>query len=426
MTIERSSHVNPSWWHSNAGVMTQAADCAAATGKFLVVCREGTIVPISEAGPLDDPGMSLAASLWTYSTRQALGERDVLWFDLAINLIGIYLLAVFLILCGARYMASVAAIFLPVLLPAFVEMSPHPSQLGLTAAALCLPCAIIYVFGRRRRWPWRWLAIPVLGSAFLLAVVVTLFRQPLGFLTFAVSLGVLVMLLVRLGLRGTWVRLSLSAIVLAGVLLAPKAIFRLRDVAYGLKPSSLVEQHGTWHALFLGLGYVENPFGIKWLDSVGVESAAAVDPTATYGTARYLDTLRREYVAIVLDHPATVLRIYGEKLWIALTTPLPIGETTNGYLSSLHVPIAGVVVLLLVLTVVTSLRLPLNVFRRLLPLAVIVLGSVLFFLLQASLIAPDFRYLFPIEVPLTLWVGLLLESWARARPARIGLAGVSR
>jgi hypothetical protein len=81
-----------------------------------------------------------------------------------------------------------------------------------------------------------------------------------------------------------------------------------------------MEQHGAWHNLYIGLGVVENPFGIVWNDEYGVATVRKISPTTKYLSAEYYRILRDEYFRIVRHHPLHVVTVYLNKLIIALRT----------------------------------------------------------------------------------------------------------
>ncbi len=76
----------------------------------------------------------------------------------------------------------------------------------------------------------------------------------------------------------------------------------------------------AWHNLYIGLGVVENPFGIVWNDDDGVRAVKEVSPGTLYLSAEYYSILKRKYFEIVLHHPIDVITIYLKKVMKALTT----------------------------------------------------------------------------------------------------------
>ncbi|CUU16913.1 hypothetical protein CDS [Bradyrhizobium sp.] len=103
-------------------------------------------------------------------------------------------------------------------------------------------------------------------------------------------------------------------------ILTPYSILRARDAVFDIAPSTRMEQHGAWHNLYIGLGVVENPFGIVWNDDDGVRAVKEVSPGTLYLSAEYYSILKRKYFEIVLHHPIEVITIYLKKVMKALTT----------------------------------------------------------------------------------------------------------
>src|SRR4029453_10140462 len=54
----------------------------------------------------------------------------------------------------------------------------------------------------------------------------------------------------------------------------PRAVVAARDAAFDMQPAKMVATHGLSHTLFLGLGFVENKWGIQYDDDYGEEVAA--------------------------------------------------------------------------------------------------------------------------------------------------------
>jgi hypothetical protein len=80
--------------------------------------------------------------------------------------------------------------------------------------------------------------------------------------------------------------------------------------------------------VYLGLGYLPNPYGIRWDDTVAFEAVQREDPSAGYVTAEYEASLRRQYFAILQSDPGFVLTTYtlkGRQLVLDLmSTYLPL------------------------------------------------------------------------------------------------------
>jgi hypothetical protein len=64
-----------------------------------------------------------------------------------------------------------------------------------------------------------------------------------------------------------------------------------------------VNHHLFWHAAYLGLSYLTNPYAPVWSDSAAVEYVQALNPTAIYGGEEYEAILRSRVEEIVHLYP---------------------------------------------------------------------------------------------------------------------------
>jgi hypothetical protein len=88
----------------------------------------------------------------------------------------------------------------------------------------------------------------------------------------------------------------------------------LRDAQLGTDwARSSLASHPFWHPAYLGLGYLPNPYGIRWDDTVAAEAVQREDPSAGYVTPEYEASLRRQYFAILQRDPGFVVATYAAK-----------------------------------------------------------------------------------------------------------------
>src|SRR5690606_10265027 len=87
--------------------------------------------------------------------------------------------------------------------------------------------------------------------------------------------------------------------------------------------ASKIEQHGTAHSLYIGLGAVENSFGIKWRDEYGLQAAQKVKSDVRYLSDEYYSILKNLYIQAVISDPLEAIRIYTVKLHRALQRTSP-------------------------------------------------------------------------------------------------------
>lgn len=254
-----------------------------------------------------------------------------------------------------------------------------------------MPLAIlgIPVAGLSRRQFRLWIFIGLVGLA-----VAMLFREAIGLM------GVLAALIAVAITHGRsngvrWRSAIVHLAIVAAIILSiatPKAVLRARDVAFGIAPSTRMEQHGAWHNLYIGLGAVDNPFGLAYDDDYGIRAVAQTNPAAGFLTNEYYAILRQEYFRILLQHPLQVADVYRKKLKQALST------------------YSIWVILLIVAIVYSSGRIASRRLRRgwIVPDTVVVVSGVFVasFLGQAVLFHPSGQYLYPVKIFLLMLSGI--------------------
>jgi hypothetical protein len=100
---------------------------------------------------------------------------------------------------------------------------------------------------------------------------------------------------------------------------AMRAVQVQRDDVIGQDfTSAYPNGHLFWHAAYVGLGYLKNPYGIRPTDRAAAEAAKRQDPGAVYPTKRYEAAVRKVYLHILRRHPGFVLHGYAVKAGIVL------------------------------------------------------------------------------------------------------------
>lgn len=337
-------------WNAT-NVWLKSAECARETGAWLVICEHGKLLPISDRALADDPGHALILAVWARVADRPMTVIDVAHLNLTINLVGLLMLAATLLLLRAYIPAVVLLLFGPYVFLEWFGTSPHWALIGLSALQAILPLGVI-------AW-WRRWASPASGLCFILTGILalafaSLVREVIAQMTLIVTLGTLVWIAIF-----TWRserRLAgLLVIALAALLASQTArlTVSLRDRIYHVEPAELVATHGMSHTLFIGLGTVENKFGIRYDDSVGKEAAAKAAPDVTYLSQDYFRVMWSLYFARWSEDPLEILRIYLNKLclilgdripdffppiWLFLGLVLPIHWMANGRAGSLGNP----------------------------------------------------------------------------------------
>ncbi len=88
-----------------------------------------------------------------------------------------------------------------------------------------------------------------------------------------------------------------------------------------MQPAQRLATHGLSHTLYLGLGFVENKWGIRYDDDYGEEIANKADPPIVFGSPDYFRLMSKLYLARWAEDPLEVSRIYAEKAWRLLAVP---------------------------------------------------------------------------------------------------------
>ena len=86
-------------------------------------------------------------------------------------------------------------------------------------------------------------------------------------------------------------------------------------------PSQRLTTHGLSHTLYLGLGFVENKWGIRYDDDYGEEIADTADPPVVFCSPEYFRLMWKLYLARWAEDPIEVMRIYAAKAWLLLAVP---------------------------------------------------------------------------------------------------------
>ena len=125
--------------------------------------------------------------------------------------------------------------------------------------------------------------------------------------------------------------------VAAYLLISPLAFDGIRaysDASAHVPKAARAAGHPFWHPMYLGLGFLPNPWGIAWNDTIAADAVARVDPTAAYLSPRYESILRHLYFQIVWHDPGYVARVY------ALKAAITIHEAARRFWPALLAPFA--------------------------------------------------------------------------------------
>ena len=170
--------------------------------------------------------------------------------------------------------------------------------------------------------PWTALRACALAALAALAAATQLVRQEGSIVPTAAAIGLVVIAALaflarrstrdvdRSGLRRVALRAAAGGLLLFAANAAVQPIERWTfSRAWGTSyANTSAAAHGSGWPLYLGLGYVSNPFNIAWRDPIGQVHAQLINPNVRYGGADFQNTLLGEYVRIVIERPWLLIR----------------------------------------------------------------------------------------------------------------------
>jgi len=396
---ERYGHyadLMPSDWKAT-NVWLAAADCALERGVWLAVCEQGQLVPMSERAIADDPGHALLLGLWSMATRRHADLIDVARLNTLTDAIGLVTLAGLLFALRA-YIASIVLLWKgPIEYLGWMGTSPHWAYVGLVSLAAVLPMALAAreLGLLSRRAANRWIAA---GIVFL--TIATLMRESIGMMGLMVTAAVVIVLLVR--------RLRPAPVLLVGMLAVlafttPRWVVMARDAAFEMQKAERLATHGLSHTLYLGLGFVENRWGIRYDDDYGEEIAGKAG--IVWCSPDYFRLMWQLYLGRWAEDPVEVVRIYLEKAWMLLGTPTLYPGPPFGIVLAI-----ALVHLLAATAFGVWQRLD---FRQGLVIEGVAVAFAGLFLAQAMAALPSHSYAMPVNAFVLVLFGVIVEFFAR-------------
>ncbi len=393
--VQRYGHLSdimPSEWVAT-NIWLESTECTVSRGVWLAICTDGRLSPISEHAIADDPGHALLLSAWAAMTGRPATLVDVARLTTLLNTIGLVGLAALLFSLRAWITSILLLLKGPVEFLGWMGTSPHWAFIGMVSLAGILPLAIVTRSNRA------WIA----GGIAALAMV-TLVRESIGLMGFALTLGTLaVTALQRPRPARLLPRLTLILVLATGALLAPKWATMARDAAFPMAPAERLQTHGLSHTLYLGLGFVENKWDIRYADEHGAELAERAG--IIYCSPEYFRMMWKLYLARIVEDPVEVARIYWEKALQLLVVPTMQPGPPFGIILAIG---------LLHLLVATWLGLWRRVgFPQGLPIEAVSLAFLGLFLAQAVLALPSHMYAVPANAFILVLFGTLVEFAVR-------------
>ncbi|APG10523.1 hypothetical protein BKD09_19540 [Bradyrhizobium japonicum] len=315
LSLNEAGKLEHSW--SSAAIWVKSADCARTTKAILAICQGDRLLPIADLSAGDDPGPPLVLGLYAALSGAVATETDVSRVNTILNYVGLVSLAGLLFRLRLPFLSFLVLTVGAVIANKLHSLGPHPGHLGVACLVALLPLAILGIpsTGPSRTSWWLWMVVGLLGLA-----VGMVFREAIGLMGVVAALLALGVFCSLMKMRHMGLAHLVVLVTTVLTILTPYSILRARDAVFDIAPSTRMEQHGAWHNLYIGLGVVENPFGIVWNDDDGVRAVKEVSPGTLYLSAEYYSILKRKYFEIVLHHPIEVITIYLKKVMKALTT----------------------------------------------------------------------------------------------------------
>jgi hypothetical protein len=405
------------WGATN--VWLDSTDCAVRYGVWLAICDSGKLVPMSEHAIADDPGHAFVLDLWAMATQKRATLPDVARLNTLLDTLGLLALAGVLFAVRA-YLASLLLLWLgPVEYLGWMGTSPHWAFIGMVSLAGVLPIAIaareLGLMSRRGANAWIATGVIFLGLA-------TLVREAIGLMGVATSLSMILalMLLHRPRTGRAFVGLLFIAVLAIAAFTTPKWVVLARDLAFDMQRAQLVATHGLSHTLYLGLGFVENKWGILYYDYYGEAVAKAVDPGIVFCSPEYFQLMWKLYIGRWLEDPIEVMRIYLLKGWQLLERPTIYPGPPFGV-----VLFVGLVHFLAATLMGAWRRISFTQGLVVEGVAMIFIGL---FLAQAMAALPSHTYAMPVNAFVLVLLGVIVEFFIRAALSvmKIGGARTSR
>lgn len=395
--------IMPGDWAAT-NVWIDSTDCTLARGTWLALCEDGKLVPIGERALADDPGHALLLNGWSAATGRRATLSDVARLNTIVNTLGLLTLAG--LLMALRNWGAAAALL--VLGPAeylfWMGTSPHWSYIGMVSLAAVLPLALLAraegLLGRRAAAAW-------IGAGLVFLACVALVRESIGIMGLLISLAALCWS----GVKGPRSMTKIAGLLVVAALsfvafTAPRLAVAARDASFDMVAAERLERHGLSHTLNLGLGFVENKFGLIYDDDFGYERARAIAPDIVPLSPEYFRLMWKLYFGYIAQDPAEVARIYLVKAGLMLERPTiypgpPLGVVTAVALAHF-----------LVLTVFGWWR---RIgFSQGLIVSAVSLAFLGLFIAQGIVALPSHMYVVPANAFVLVLAGVIVESILRA------------
>jgi hypothetical protein len=289
---------------------------------------------LTKAAGDDDPGSYLVASWMSHLTGSDSPYPGLRWVMALLCALPMLVLPVTVARIYGRARAGMAMLGLPVLtwlangtllvgteygLSDKVATTAVYALYGLPASLIFLSLVLVAYAVTRR--PGVRAAVAWTIALVLLATFGNLLRSLSG-AGIALAAGVVWWVAWRGRLRWAVAAAAAAVSVVAAFWLPGVVMDRIdaqRDPVVSAETSKLLDAHGTWHPLYLGLSYPQpitgepSKFGIEWSDEFGWMKAREVDPDVVVSSAEYDLIIKDLFLDEVRSAPLATVALYVAK-----------------------------------------------------------------------------------------------------------------
>lgn len=276
---------------------------------LLGITHSGGVTQYFPIGVTDDQGIYLYVPLIAHLLHVARATVVLKWFFITLYVLPVILYPT---VFHALFKSTPVALFSP--LPLLLQFSFLyttdvywvPGWILLFGLPL-----ICLVYVRWTRWSPVWLGLIMIVASFASSIRI---ESGLPLLLAAI-------LVVILRMRPWMTQAGLAAVlVVCYLLIQPIGFHFLRVYRDSVIKNPTLgalypTQHPIWHNIYIGLGYIPNPYGITWSDTVAADAVYRVDPHAGYLSPTYGTILRQLVLHIVISNPAFIVRELAVKMF---------------------------------------------------------------------------------------------------------------
>jgi hypothetical protein len=278
------------------------------TGVALVSVRGDSLIPTAS---YDDVGIFyLVPKLATLFHLSPASAWDLFFFLMIIPTFTIGFIGMMRMLetHGARLFYAV--MFAPLFIT--VYLSGDIYALSPALAVAIVPYVIQFSKSNSEPSMKHWILFFLFGMVIMLGHSIRAHSATAIVLTFSI----LFFLKKQWQMREKWISLIIIVIGILSIWLFFKARFVERNAYLSQQQPNYVvppQAHPFWHNVYIGFGFLENDYGIRYQDQIAYDKAKEISPTVVLLNDDYERILRDEVFAIVKKNPLFVVRTVSAK-----------------------------------------------------------------------------------------------------------------